>query len=102
MSASESYGAFAYAYDQALGQRYFRAVRRLLAEVLQRYPAEGGTHLDVACGTGLAIPSFASRGFLSPGVDPSTAMLPVAPIPQAPLTAGDTRALPSQGTITPT
>ena len=40
MTAAESYGAFAYAYDQALGERYFRAVRRLLVEMLERYPAE--------------------------------------------------------------
>ena len=78
MTASESYGAFAYAYDQALGQRYFRAVRRLLAEVLERYPATVTTHLDVACGTGLAMPFFASRGFDSTGVDLSLVMLQLA------------------------
>src|SRR4051794_3876672 len=50
--SAESYGAFAYAYDQALGDRYFRAVRRLLAQMLERYPSESKTHLDVACGTG--------------------------------------------------
>src|SRR5437868_703308 len=27
----QPYGAFAYAYDKALGERYFRAVRRLVA-----------------------------------------------------------------------
>ena len=99
MSAAESYGAFAYAYDQALGQRYFRAVRRLLAEMLQRYPAEGETHLDVACGTGLAMTFFESRGFGSTGVDLSTVMLRVARTRAARLIAGDARALPLRGTF---
>ena len=66
---SESYGAFAYAYDQALGQRFFRAVRRILARVLDRFPAKKKTHLDVACGTGLAIggSSDPSSPVTSPG-----------------------------------
>ncbi|MEA2165816.1 MAG: hypothetical protein QOK37_3943 [Thermoanaerobaculia bacterium] len=98
MTASESYGAFAYAYDQALGSRYFRAVRRLLVESLERYPADG-THLDVACGTGLAMPFFASRGFVSTGVDLSTVMLQVARGRAQRLVAGDTRALPFRGTF---
>src|SRR5258708_11580511 len=99
MSASESYGAFAYAYDQALGQRFFRGVRRLVAELLQRYPVEGGTHLDVACGTGLAMPFFESRGFVSTGVDLSAVMLRVARSRAARLIAGDTRALPVRRTF---
>jgi SAM-dependent methyltransferase len=99
MTAPESYGAFAYAYDQALGERYFRAVRRLLTEFLDRYPAEGSTHLDVACGTGLAMPFFASRGFVSTGVDLSTVMLRVARGRAQRLVAGDTRALPLRGTF---
>ncbi|MDP9361235.1 MAG: class I SAM-dependent methyltransferase [Acidobacteriota bacterium] len=99
MTASESYGAFAYAYDQALGERYFRAVRRLLAEVMERYPAAGTTHLDVACGTALAIPFFASRGFDSTGVDLSPVMLQLARARARCLVAGDTRALPLRGTF---
>jgi SAM-dependent methyltransferase len=98
VTAPESYGAFAYAYDQALGARYFRAVRRLLVEMLDRYPAEG-THLDVACGTGLAMPFFASRGFVSTGVDLSTVMLQVARGRAQRLIAGDTRVLPLRGTF---
>jgi SAM-dependent methyltransferase len=97
MSAAESYGAFAYAYDQALGERYFRSVRRLLAEFMERYPAAAKTHLDVACGTGLAIPFFASRGFVSTGVDISPVMLNVARKRAKTLVAGDTRALPFRG-----
>jgi SAM-dependent methyltransferase len=99
MSAAESYGAFAYAYDQALGDRYFRAVRRLLAEMLERYPASMKTHLDVACGTGLAMPFFASRGFVSTGVDISPVMLNVARKRAKTLVLGDTRALPFRGTF---
>lgn len=99
MSDPESYGAFAYAYDQALGERYFRAVRRLLAEVLERYPAAATSHLDVACGTGLAMPFFASRGFDSTGVDLSLVMLRRAHTRARRLVAGDTRALPLRGTF---
>jgi SAM-dependent methyltransferase len=99
MSAAESYGAFAYAYDQALGERYFRSVRRLLIEVLERYPTESKSHLDVACGTGLAMPFFASRGFVSTGVDISPVMLNVARKRAKRLVAGDTRALPLRGTV---
>jgi SAM-dependent methyltransferase len=94
MSAAESYGAFAYAYDQALGERYFRAVRRLLADVLDRFPSESMTHLDVACGTGLAMPFFAGRGFVSTGLDISPVMLSVARKRAQRLVAGDTRAMP--------
>jgi SAM-dependent methyltransferase len=99
MSAAESYGAFAYAYDQALGDRYFRAVRRLLAEMLERYPTGSNTHLDVACGTGLAMPFFASRGFVSTGVDISAVMLNIARKRAKRLVLGDTRALPFRGTF---
>jgi SAM-dependent methyltransferase len=99
MTAAESYGAFAYAYDQALGERYFRAARRLLAEILERYPAQSKTHLDVACGTGLAIPFFGVRGFVSTGVDISPVMLNVARKRAKQLVAGDVRALPFRGTF---
>ena len=96
---SESYGAFAYAYDQALGQRFFRAVRRILIKVLDRFPAGKKTHLDVACGTGLAIEFFTKRGFDSVGVDLSLPMLQLAR-PRARLrVAGDMRALPVRGTF---
>jgi SAM-dependent methyltransferase len=99
MSAAESYGAFAYAYDQALGERYFRAVRRLLAVMLERYPPKSKSHLDVACGTGLAMPFFAARGFVSTGIDISPVMLNIARKRAKRLVAGDTRALPLRGTF---
>ncbi len=94
---SESYGAFAYAYDQALGQRFFRAMRRILTKNLERFPAKKKTHLDVACGTGLAIDFFAKRGFRSVGVDLSLPMLRLARKRARYRVAGDMRALPVRG-----
>jgi SAM-dependent methyltransferase len=91
---SESYGAFAYAYDQALGQRFFRAVRRILVKVLDRFPTAKKTHLDVACGTGLAVDFFTKRGFRSVGVDLSLPMLQRARRRARYRVAGDMRSLP--------
>jgi len=91
----KSYGAFAYAYDKALGERYFRAIRRLLDDVLARFPAAVKTHLDVACGTGLAMRHFARRGFVSTGVDISMPMLQMARGRARRLVAGDARAMPT-------
>ncbi|MDQ6802967.1 MAG: class I SAM-dependent methyltransferase [Acidobacteriota bacterium] len=91
---SESYDAFAYAYDQALGQRFFRAARRILTKILDRFPAKKKTHLDVACGTGLAIDFFTRRGFRSTGVDLSLPMLRLARRRARHRIGGDMRALP--------
>ena len=71
----------------------------MLAEVLDRYPAKIATHLDVACGTALAMPFFGTRGFVSTGVDISPVMLNVARKRAQRLVAGDTRALPLRGTF---
>jgi SAM-dependent methyltransferase len=90
----EVYGAFAYAYDKALGERYFRAVRRRLDDALERYPTAARTHLDVACGTGLAMRHFARRGYATTGVDLSLPMLQMARGRALRLIAGDARALP--------
>jgi SAM-dependent methyltransferase len=92
--ASEAYGAFAYAYDKALGERFFRAVQRLLDETLERFPTAKRTHLDLACGTGLALEAFRARGWLSTGIDASLAMLQVAHRRVPRVAAGDLRALP--------
>ncbi|HEU4889499.1 MAG TPA: methyltransferase domain-containing protein [Thermoanaerobaculia bacterium] len=92
--AVEAYGAFAYAYDKALGQRFFRAVQRLLDETLDRYPTPKRTHLDLACGTGLVLKAFRERGWRSTGVDASLAMLQVAQRRVPRVAAGDLRALP--------
>ena len=96
---SESYGAFAYAYDQALGRRFFRAVQRLLVKSLQERPPAEKTHLDVACGTGYAMELFARRGFRSVGVDLSLPMLGIARTRVRRLVCADIRALPLRRTF---
>lgn len=76
-SGEESYGAFAYAYDQALGSSYFRVVEPLLAHLVDRNADDVRTHLDLACGTGFAVEWFAARGYRSFGLDGSIEMLHV-------------------------
>ena len=90
----EAYDAFAYAYDQALGERFFRSIRRLLNRVLTAHPTADRTHLDVACGTGLAMQYFEQRGYRSVGVDLSISMLQIARRRTARTILGDMRALP--------
>jgi len=97
--AESAYGAFAYAYDKALGERFFKSARRMLDELLERYPSRSQTHLDVACGTGLVTEFFASKGWQSVGVDASLAMLDVARSRAARLVAADFRALPLRATF---
>lgn len=96
-SSSEAYGAFAYAYDRGLGERFFEAVRIVLEGALQRYPTPKRTHLDLACGTGLALAEFRARGWKSTGVDASFEMLDRARSRGSRLVAGDLRALPLRG-----
>lgn len=74
-SSSEAYGAFAYAYDKALGERFFHSAQRLLEETLERFPTPRRTHLDVACGSGLVVELFRRMGWRSTGVDASVEML---------------------------
>lgn len=88
--SSEAYDAFAYAYDRALGERFFRASSRIVEETLERYPTPKRTHLDVACGTGSMVRWFRERGWKSTGVDASLPMLQMARHG----VAGDMRALP--------
>ena len=94
-----AYGDFAWAYDKALGERFFRSARKLLDRLLERYPSATHTHLDVACGTGLTVEFFRSRGWWSAGVDASVPMLAVAAERAPHLVAGDFRALPLRGTF---
>ncbi|MGZ5492999.1 MAG: class I SAM-dependent DNA methyltransferase [Thermoanaerobaculia bacterium] len=96
---TSAYGAFAYAYDKALGERFFKSARRLLENLLGRYPARVKTHLDLACGTGMAVEFFASQGWSSIGVDASVTMLAMARGRARGLVAGDVRALPLHGTF---
>ena len=94
---SEAYGAFAYAFDRALGERFFRAMRPVLDNLLASHPASKRTHLDLACGTGLALEYFRMRGWTSTGIDASLPMLRRARIRSSRLAAGDLRALPLRG-----
>jgi SAM-dependent methyltransferase len=96
---SSAYDAFAFAYDKALGERFFRSARRVLTTLLTRYPSRIHTHLDVACGTGLTIEFFRSQGWSSIGVDASVTMLAVAAERAPHLVAGDFRALPLRKTF---
>jgi SAM-dependent methyltransferase len=93
-TAGEAYGAFAYAYDQSLGERFFKSVRATLEEVLAKYPTPKRTHLDLACGTGLALRWFRERGWKSVGVDASLPMLRIARGRSSRLIAADFAALP--------
>ena len=72
---SEAYGAFAYAYDRALGERFFRAAKRMLDDVLEQYPTPKRSHLDLACGTGMVVEYFRRKGWRSTGMDASVSML---------------------------
>jgi SAM-dependent methyltransferase len=95
----EAYGAFAYAYDRALGERFFKSVRGLIDAALDRYPSKEKTHLDVACGTAFAVQHFRDLGWRSCGVDASIDMLRVGRSRAAHLVVGDWRRLPLRGTF---
>ena len=94
---SEAYGAFAYAYDKALGARFFGAVQPLLDEALVRYPTPKRTHLDLACGTVLAVRYFRKKGWKSIGLDASYDMLRAAH--GGTFVAADMRAMPFRRTF---
>jgi SAM-dependent methyltransferase len=92
--SSEAYGAFAYAYDQSLGRRFFNAARVMLDQLLATYPTPKRTHLDVACGTGFITEYFRAKGWRSTGVDASLPMLQLARARSPRVAAADMRALP--------
>jgi SAM-dependent methyltransferase len=95
---SEAYDAFAYAYDRALGERFFKAASLLLEATLDCYPTPKRTHLDVACGTGMTVRWFRDRGWKSTGIDASLPMLQIAGAGRqsavSRFVAGDMRRLP--------
>ncbi len=97
--SSSAYGAFAYAYDKALGERFFKSARKMLETVDKRYPSKTKSHLDVACGTGLTVEFFSSRGWKSVGVDASLPMLGVARERATRLVCADLRSLPLRKTF---
>jgi len=55
---ADAYGAFARVYDKALGELFFHGVALVLRALEAEYPTERRTHLDIACGTGLAMRHF--------------------------------------------
>lgn len=75
MRPADSYDAFALVYDRGLGRFFFEGVRPLLDRMDRQYPAVRRTHLDLACGTGLVVRHFRSKGFDSVGCDASVSML---------------------------
>lgn len=93
----EAYGAFAYAFDESLGRTFLAAVAPLIDVVLSRYRLGRRSHLDLACGTGLAMQHFERRGLVSTGVDASLPMLAIARGRTSRLAAGDLRSLPLRG-----
>jgi len=95
----EAYGAFAYAYDKALGERFFKSVLPLVESALERHPAKQTTHLDVACGTGLMVQHFRDKGWTSTGVDASLDMLRVGGARASRRVCGDFGSLPFRRTF---
>lgn len=91
---SEAYGAFAWAYDQALGAIFFETIAQVLSRVDDDYPAGEKTHLDVACGTGYVVDFFTRRGYRSFGIDASVPMLSIARGRAETIAAADMRTLP--------
>jgi len=100
VSASEldAYGEFAFAYDQALGQRFFESITKVLHRLLEKYPDQRKVHLDVGCGTGLACEFFERNGFKSTGLDGSMAMLGIARSRSPRLVCSDFRQMALRGT----
>lgn len=98
---AEAYEAFALAYDGALAVSFWKGLRALLDEVLASYPVAGArTHLDVACGTGLALDYFQQHGFTSTGIDASLSMLSIARSRSARVVVSDMRQLAVGSTFT--
>lgn len=93
----DAYGAFARVYDRALGELFFRGIALVLRALEAEYPTERRTHLDIACGTGLAMRHFVSRGWRSRGIDASYAMASRAKARGLDVAVGDFRALALRG-----
>jgi len=91
---AEAYGAFAWAFDEALGRPWAGSIGPLLEDVLDRCDPSPASHLDMACGTGLISRGIADRGFDTFGVDASIPMLSVAGTRICHRIAGDIRQLP--------
>lgn len=95
----DAYDEFAFAYDQALGLRFFESITKVLLRLLEKYPDSRKAHLDVGCGTGLACEFFARSGFRSIGLDGSLAMLGIARRRAPHLVCSDFRQMAVRGTF---
>ncbi|HUO85282.1 MAG TPA: methyltransferase domain-containing protein [Thermoanaerobaculia bacterium] len=93
----EAYGDFAWAFDQSLGRTFFAAIGPLIDALIRKYAPAGNRHLDLACGTGLALEWLGTKGWKSVGVDASLPMLSIAAGRAKHLVGGDLRALPLAG-----
>ncbi len=71
----------------------------MLVRLLARYPAAEKTHLDIACGTGIALRFFQDRQWFSVGIDGSLTMLQRARTRARRVIAADVRALPLRRTF---
>lgn len=98
-SELDAYSEFAFAYDQALGLRFFESITKVLLRLLEKYPDARKVHLDVGCGTGLACRFFEQNGFNSFGLDGSLAMLGIARQRVPHLVCSDFRQMAVRGTF---
>jgi SAM-dependent methyltransferase len=96
---TNEYFALSYAYDEATGIQSFSTLRPLLEDILEEYSGAARTHLDLACGTGLAMRFFTERGYVSIGIDASPSMLHVARRRQTKISVGDLRRIPLRGSF---
>jgi len=71
----------------------------MLDAMIEKYPSQTRTHLDLACGTGYAVAHFEKHGYQSIGVDASVPMLIVGRKRAPNLVAGDLRTLPLRTTF---
>lgn len=69
------YGAFAAYYDALTNNVEYKKRAEYFCTLLSARGVQGGTLVDLACGTGSLIVEFARRGFEVIGVDASAAML---------------------------
>ena len=93
-SASGVYRELALAYDAASGERSFDTLQPVLEDVVAADRSVIRTHLDLACGTGLALQFFSARGYYSVGFDASVPMLHIAKRRHRLVVAADLRAMP--------
>jgi SAM-dependent methyltransferase len=73
---TSQYEALAPLYDELLGDRFFRDLRRTFEQIEHRYALRFSSAVDVGCGTGTFVAYLRARGVYPVwGVDNSAAML---------------------------